>query len=345
MDSKTPLYPAVDALVAECKAAAKQKDYEAALAAITSALKQSHRNNAAPVHMITLLDYRHSIHVRMNQLDSALTDGKTMIRRDRADSRGYIRCSAIEKLRDNDDAAIKYLECGLKNARDSDPNLDTLTTELKKTRDEISAALVMSRPRDPFATLPLEIVEMIVSYLDYRDHVRWLRVSRYWRKFLTSIPPLTDVLAFPGAKKPITPKMFLAALRRLKAPKIVDVSMLDFSSSGILLDRLKNSHLFNHVQHLEVRDRALRLPTFPLEPFRNLKTLVIDDEAVGSCTPTWAIRDTLVACPFLEVAKFHCVITVGDIYLRSKSLRDLEIHYRDKPVAAPVSSLISAVCA
>jgi F-box/TPR repeat protein Pof3 len=181
---------------------------------------------------------------KMDNADAALKDAKAMIRLDRTDARGYIRYA--QSVRSNDkQAALDILEHGSKNVVSSDPNLAFLKRDMNNISASIATERTLSRARDPIASLPLEIVGQVLSYVEHRQIVRMLRVCRSWKNLLSQLPPLTEVVAFPQTKKPITPKMLLACLRRLKNPKVVDISWLPPPSREILYGRLKRQTEFN----------------------------------------------------------------------------------------------------
>ncbi|KAJ9603166.1 hypothetical protein H2200_012461 [Cladophialophora chaetospira] len=317
--------PIADLLQAS-KTAVKKKEYEASLSSANDALKAADKDNLTPSLVIGLLDYRHAIHVRMDNLEAALKDSKSMIRLDRKDARGYVRCGTVATLQGDNAAALKYFEHGLKNASASDPNLALLSIEAKKTRDRISADLVASRPRDPMTTLPIEIIEFILSYLDYRQHVQLLGVSRSWKKVLTAMPPLTDTLAFPRAAKPITPKLLLAALRRLKLPRDVKAKNLTQPAANILMDRLKSPH-FRFVESLELDDQLDQLLYISPEVLGawNLRKVTIGPRTAFQMP--WVLK-LLELCPLLEIGRFEKVCGFFDaLTLSSKSLVELDITY------------------
>ena len=291
-------------LVLGSKTAAKNKNYVGALKYMNEALKLADKHNTSPFHIITLLDYRHAIYIRQNDLDAALKDAKAMIRLDRKDARGYVTCGSVETLRGGKQAALKYLEHGLRSVSASDVNLPLLQAESQKIRDQLTADLVASKPQDPMTTLPLEIVEFILSYIDFRQKVRMLRVSRAWKRILTAIPPLTDTLAFPGAPNPVIPMTLLSTLRRLKVPHKVIFTYLSRSASSILIDRLRTSPSFRSLQSFELNDAAASLEKLPLDQW-DLRSIVIGEKT--SCTERW-VAQILQSCPSLKVLKCDNVV-------------------------------------
>ena len=322
MSVQDPFPKDITDLLLESKAAAKQKKYEEALARVCGALRIAEKIKAPARQMISLLDYRHAIYVRKDDLDASLKDAKSMVRLDRTDARGYIRCAAVEKLCSHPSAALKYLEHGVRSVTASDANLPLLNDEIKTLRDQITADLVASRPKDPLAILPLEILELILSYIDFRQNIRMLRVSRSWKRLLSQIRPLTEVLSFPGSRKHITPKMLLSSLRRLKIPKIVKLTALTPPAATILEDRLRRSPAFNTLQSFEINDATIKVQALPITQWR-LRTLVLDTDT--SCDAN-LVQQVLQSCSNLLVAKFRNVDDWGKrLALCSQSLIELEV--------------------
>jgi F-box/TPR repeat protein Pof3 len=61
---------------------------------------------------------------------------------------------------------------------------------LQAAHDKLNRQLSPPTAVDPFSQLPLEIAEMILSYLKFNELVNALRVSRHWKAILTSRPAL-----------------------------------------------------------------------------------------------------------------------------------------------------------
>ncbi len=320
MPAQAKLPKVISDLLQESKTAAQERNHDAALEAVNNALKVADKKKLVPTLVISLLDHRHAIHVQRDNLDSALKDAKSMIRLDHKDARGYLRCGRVETLRGQPAAAVKYFEHGLRNVSASDPNMASLTRKMKKTQDQILADLVVSRARDPMTTLPLEVVEIVLSYLDYRQHVQLLGISRSWKRILCAMPPLTDTLAFPGAQKLITPKMLLAALRRLTVPRFLSASNLTQPAENILADRLQRSQAFRSLYSLEIQSPFMEVDILPLTHWSFLRTINVSGTKIG-----W-VGKLLESCPDLEVARFRIVNRPREtLKLSSQSLQELEL--------------------
>src|SRR6202012_4802737 len=100
------------------------------------------KEHLAPRLVITLLDHRHGIHLRKNDMAMAFAETKAMIRQDRTDARGSIRCARLKRIQGSHQEALRYLEHGLCKTSLSDPNFALLDSEIKATREELTKYLV-----------------------------------------------------------------------------------------------------------------------------------------------------------------------------------------------------------
>ena len=214
-----------------------EKRYEAALEYFNNALAAS---KSQPSVQLQVLDHLVGVHVKLKQLNDALKNAKLMVRCDRSDARGYLRCGQIQRVQEDLDAACRWYEHGLKNVKADNRLRPTLSTSLEKIKDQAARQRVQSKPCDPATILPLEIIRTVLGYLDYREHVRLLRVSNSWRTLLSSLPPITSTVDFKVVSKPISRKMASAAVRRLtNYPTTVVLASLTESAAQYLNDRLQ----------------------------------------------------------------------------------------------------------
>lgn len=332
MASRSPAFKSVEELIKDCKKACKEKQWNVALALVSAALqspdcRETHSRMAA-------LDLLTAVHLKMGELDLALKDAKAMVRLDRTDGRGYLRCAQMERLMGHQSAAAAYYEHGLKNVPSSHGHFQTLTRELDCAKDQIRIETIGSKATDPVVVLPIEVVEMIFSFLSYRQHVRALRVSKAWSRILSSLRPLIDTLAFPGATKEITEQMMYAAQRRLTVPRTINVGDLPAKPAMALYMALGHWENFTSLQHLLVNNLLLRPAALPVAKYK-LKRLMMGNCAV---IPFHSVMTLLQACPGLEVARFENVSNnkpelvnakYTDTVLESENLQHLEIRTDD----------------
>ena len=240
------------ALLREGQNAYSEKRYESALEHFNSALAAS---KSQPSIQLQVLDHLVGVHVKVKQLNDALKNAKLMVRCDRSDARGYLRCGQIQRVQEDLDAACRWYEHGLKNVKADDRLRPTLTSSLEKMKVQAGRQRAQSKPCDPATILPLEIIRAVLGYLDYREHVQLLRVSKSWRTLLSSLPPITSTIDFKVVSKPISRKMASAAVRRLtNYPTTVVLASLTESAAHYLNDRLQLWSTRPMTRHVEIFD-------------------------------------------------------------------------------------------
>lgn len=149
------------------------------------------------------LDNRAATLEKLDRLQDALKDGRRMIRSDKKDVRGYLRAGRIlQKMKDerSEQTALEIYRLGLKNVRKTDKHLKTLTAMCNKL------TTITARNFDPLVWLPIEMVEMILEYLEFHHMVRCTRVSRSWWNFLTDRPNGWRHLDLSNAKRDVPAK-------------------------------------------------------------------------------------------------------------------------------------------
>ena len=182
---------------------------------------------------IKAIDLRIAVYVKLTKYDLALDDAKLLIRHDRSNAQGYIRCGQIEYLRRQYDAASRWYRHGLRHADSSDRLRPVLQTQLDRAQRHAVDDYKATKACDPMTYLPLEIVDMLLSYFDYKDQTALMRVSSVWKKLLSSRPPLNTRLDFARANRKVTFMAFHAAIRRLQRyPSNVVLANLDPRATG-----------------------------------------------------------------------------------------------------------------
>ncbi|KAI1620415.1 hypothetical protein EDD37DRAFT_179075 [Exophiala viscosa] len=314
-------------LVSGCQKAAKSKQWDVAIQLASAALQES--DGMSGRDRVTILDTRVALYLRMNEVDLAIKDAKAMIRQDRTDGRGYIRCGQTERARGHFSAAVNFYRHGLKHVQWSSQYVQSITKEMDAVQEQIRIATMSSKPVDPMEALPLETAQHILSFISYKQHVRLLRVCRAWNRLLRSLRPLTDTLAFPDASKDITPKMLLAALRRLKVPIAVYATRLNDAARSILANRLQAWQNFQALSTLEVQSKLIPPLALPLSKY-NLKSLKFGP---STFVEPKDLSEILKQCPGLETAHFTVVraFSIGtsqpplDVCLQSQVLQHLHL--------------------
>ncbi|KEF56681.1 uncharacterized protein A1O9_06870 [Exophiala aquamarina CBS 119918] len=318
----------ISALLLDCQNAVKAKKYGAALDTLKSALRAAHNDGKAD--HVNILDHRVAVYLSMESLDLALKDAKDMIRHDRKDGRGYLRCGQIERLLGNQTAAINWYKQGLKRVPSGQRSFLSLQKQMEKVESQVQQALVFTKASDPMLTMPLETVELILSFLSYKQIISLLRVSKSWNKLLSSLPPLIDTIDYQAPKRPINLSMLRATLRKLKVPRSITATQMYPEARQELVRKLRSWKNFKELSHLE-----LRLDEYPPEglPFQEykLKSLVL---SAASTNTTGNLNidiygDVLPKCPSLEVLVLRNLrgnVTSPRLSSPALCLRKLVIH-------------------
>jgi F-box/TPR repeat protein Pof3 len=292
-------------LLVDGQEAHKRKEYEKALQVYDTALNSTRKNDRRSPDILNILDLRIATYVKVGKLDLARDDAKAMIRVDRSDGRGYLRCGQLDRLAEDYSSALRWYDHGIKNVPTSDRLHDYIQTQREKTNDLAMTKIILSKAADPATTLPTELFEMVVSYLEYRQIVAILRVSKNWTRILPKFPPLVNTLDFSDAHKDITYPMMRASLRRLSNwPKTIILARLTERASDFLASHLARWVNHSTLQRLEVAMSAPKLTQLPFYRY-NLDTInfgsncAIDPDSVGNI---------LKSCKMLTSATFANIV-------------------------------------
>lgn len=197
-------------------------------------------------------------------------------------------------------------------------------------RPEREVTLPRPNARDPMERFPPELLALIFSHLDYRQHVQLLQVSQLWNRMLLGLPSLTSTINFRNATAPITPSMLSAAFRRCRNPTTIKAAHLTDRSMDSLLEKLQDWHMFRAFRSLEVADGMFMAWMLPLGKYDLRDISISEDTAV---TLEWICNTLLVQCPMLQAARFdkvtrerHCREGQGDVLLQSNILQEVTLH-------------------
>src|SRR5271156_5414262 len=144
-------------LLADGQEAHKKKEFEKALQLYDTALNSTRKNDRRSPDILNILDLRIATYVKVGKLDLARDDAKTMIRVDRSDGRGYLRCGQLDRLAEDYSSAIRWYDYGIKNVPPSDRLHDYIQAQREKTNDLTMAKIILSKAADPATTLPTEL--------------------------------------------------------------------------------------------------------------------------------------------------------------------------------------------
>jgi tetratricopeptide (TPR) repeat protein len=146
------------------EAALRGNHYKEAIRAFDEGLgkAKAQNSNKSRLASLNLLDLRVEARLRRNKYDRARKDAEAMIRIDRTDARGYIRLGQIKRLKGDRTAALKAYSTGLKHVPTSHP----LRHVLKTKHENTIRAITQSKPTDPVAVLPMELLQMVLYHFN-----------------------------------------------------------------------------------------------------------------------------------------------------------------------------------
>lgn len=289
----------VATLLKTCQEHFHKREYTPALDALATALCCPESERRAD--RLQILDHRIAVYLAQENKESALKDAKAMIRVDRTDGRGYLRCGQIERLNGNNVAAKTWYEQGLKRVASDDRKHASLEKQLQKVDREIGLQVSREKATDPMITLPVEVAEMILSLFSYNRLHSLLRVSKSWNRFIRTIRPLSDTLDYRDSSKQITTFALRATLRMLKSPTRIMADNLSAPAAQFLHDRLQYTENFKSLDTLYLRMMPnLNLP-FERYPLRTINL------AHSSHVTLALVSRILKSCPELTSAEFSSI--------------------------------------
>lgn len=152
----------------------KRKEYAKALEQFTEAI------NSSSNLTVSLLDNRAATHEKLEDITSALKDAKSTIRVGEKNPTGYLRAGRLLQKAGKHDIALGIYKRAIK--------LKVTNVEvLVKLHDRLLRSTAPPTAADPFAQLPIELVEMILAHLSFRQvvyvHVPCVQQLKHGRIF------------------------------------------------------------------------------------------------------------------------------------------------------------------
>ncbi|MCJ1464939.1 hypothetical protein MMC07_003554 [Pseudocyphellaria aurata] len=267
----------------------RAKDYKAALQCFNTVVANQDGS------LLIALDNRAATQIQLGDLESALRDGRRMIKEERGNSVGYLRTAKILQLLGKEEVALGIYRYGLGNVSPEESNFELLQSMRDKLASKIKAV-------DFVKLLPLELTEMVMCCLDFQTVVRLLRVSRPWNLTLSSLPTIWRHVDLSGAVRAVS----MAAVRGY-----VQRSQKTIQRATLHLSKVHHDDILKYIisrckllQRLDIVSGCAGRTILRAAPVAiDLNTLILSDCDVTLDT----MCKLLAACSNLERAEFHKV--------------------------------------
>ncbi|KAL8850609.1 MAG: hypothetical protein Q9221_004479 [Calogaya cf. arnoldii] len=274
----------------------RRKNYHAALNFFDSVISTEKQLD------VSVLDCRAATYEKLGDLHAALKDGRRMISEYKTDCAGYLRTGKILQLLDKDGVALDIYKYGLRKVSQSASQYQLL----RDMHDSLDLKCGPRKATDPLTVLPVEIAQMIMSFLDFKNIVSLTRVSTTWRDYLKSTPSLWASLDFSKAKADV-PK---AAIQRYILFSRGTVSRLTTRQS-INLQHVVTQCKHN-LEYLEIGGGYSNASLIKAASVaRNLTCLLLPARCETSLD---CVSQILGTCKTLVRAEFHSVTSTQAIH-------------------------------
>lgn len=315
----------VSTLMLDGQRALDERRYKDAVQHFTQAIANLHDRKADLLHVY---DLRSSAYIKLKQNEDALKDAKQMIRLDRADTRGYLKCAQIEQLERNFAGAVKICEYGLKTVPYSDKGHSRLEACLIRVKELTKKSVVLEKGTDPMEVLPTELLDIVMASFDYRQAIALMRVSKVWRSRLRLLDVVSQTIDTRQCKRTVTYEQLKTAFARLgKTPKSIALAKLNEHAARFASAEMSRWVKWETLETLVIDEGKIDVNKFRLEKFSNLKNLAMSSGVDIHATA----QELLAKCSVLERADLYCGLAPRyDTYLprwtTSHNIRDLRIH-------------------
>ncbi|PGG98477.1 hypothetical protein AJ79_08849 [Helicocarpus griseus UAMH5409] len=214
--------------------------------------------------------------------------------------------------------------------------------QIKELAAKLDRRLNGPKLTDPFTVLPLELVSLILEYLDLASLLSAVRVSKHWSVLLNSFPKLWSHLDLSKARRrAVSLKSIQAFLRRsrwgLTRATLVNIRPDDYPKLMTGLNQIRS------LEHLELHGSfKTGFEVAPVYTLTRLKTLICSELSAMSVLHFGRI---LSECLLLERAEVHLqsapLAEYQSFPARLPHLRSLTIvesgDVRNRAVVSPLS--------
>jgi len=172
---------------------------------------------------------------------------------------------------------------------------------LQQLHDKTTRKLSPAKSVDPLTVLPVELAEMVLEYLAFRNLVNCQRVSRGWRDYIAKLPRLWMHLDLSGARKPV-PRSFINKAVRCSESRLARATIHRFEHVDVLKNVAKACKSLAELEFISLPHTMSSTLVEIVQCAPNLKRFIVHPEI----TPDTATQ-LLQHHPNLEHVRFSGV--------------------------------------
>lgn len=305
---KTSITAPLSTLLLNGQRALEDKRFNDAVSSFSDAIANISDRKADLLH---LYDLRSTAYLKLGNPDSALKDAKQMIRLDRVDHRGYLKCAQIERSRGNLKEAVRLCEYGLSSIGSNDKMRQSLEAYVLRLREAQKSQVIFEKGTDPMEVLPSELLALVLSYFNYREVIAIMRVCKAWRNRLRATDLVTQSIDTRSSRKTLKHEHIKTAFNRLgRTPRKIAVSKLNENAAFFVAQELRSWIRWESIRVLSLEDAKITIPRLRYEKFENLREISLKQVTFQ----LQSVNEVLQSCPVLEHAVFVCNFTFPSSY-------------------------------
>ncbi|KAJ5528575.1 Tetratricopeptide-like helical [Penicillium freii] len=271
----------------------KVGDLQGAIQSFTQALVANNEDTG-------ILDNRAATYCKLKQYSQARADARAMVKLAPNDDRGYLRLAKVLCLDGNFEKARDIYEYALQKLPADHSGREVLEQLLKKLQDKLAGG----NRRDPFTILPLEIAELTLRHLSFKQIVAILRVCKGWSRFLGGLNSLWMHVDLTGARSRVPWTSVRNYIHRSRAQLTnATITNLAPSTTPKVLDMLSRCPQLEHLEWMVPHDQPKEF-YLQIKKFQRLRGLVCGADISLSHACVGSILSTLSK---LEKAAFLSV--------------------------------------